>query len=162
LSLLGVRAFAYDYPLTSTAIRDAYFEWRREGGLAPSFLAKYSKRTSELHQGSCTSEVRIEAPFFQVTESTSTIPSYSSRDAVKEFILAVRAGCAAPTVPFPVVETVAPALRAGLTSAAPPALLLVGVTGGAFFVVGNNQVAPAHVILKWKEVRRVQSIFSTS
>jgi hypothetical protein len=78
-------AVAYDYPLTSTAIRDAYFLGTREGGLRPQILAPYSHFVSELHQGSCTSEIRLETPFLQVVAYTGGVPNYSSQDAVKDF-----------------------------------------------------------------------------
>jgi hypothetical protein len=82
---LALPAWAYDYPLSSQAIRDAYFLGSREGGLTPQFLAQYSHRVSELHQGNCTSEIRLETPFLQVTDYTSKVPNYSSQDAVKAF-----------------------------------------------------------------------------
>jgi len=63
---VALPAAAYDYPLSSTAIRDAYFLGTRQGGLTPQFLAAYSHFVSELHQGSCTSEIRLETPFLQV------------------------------------------------------------------------------------------------
>ena len=76
---------AYDYPLTSTAIRDAYFLGTRQGVLTTQFLASYSHFVSELHEGSCTSEIRLETPFLQVVAYASGVPNYSSQDAVKDF-----------------------------------------------------------------------------
>jgi hypothetical protein len=76
---------AYDYPLTSTAIRDAYFLGTRQGGLTPQLLASYSHFVSELHQGTCISEIRLETPFLQVVAYTGGVPNYSSQDAVKDF-----------------------------------------------------------------------------
>jgi hypothetical protein len=76
---------AYDYPLTSTAIRDAYFLGTRQGGLTPQFIASYSHFVSELHEGSCTSEIRLETPFLQVVAYAGGVPNYSSQDAVKDF-----------------------------------------------------------------------------
>jgi hypothetical protein len=78
-------AVAYDYPLTSSAIRDAYFLGARQGGLTPQFLSSYSHFVSELHQGSCTSEIRLETPFLQVVAYAGGVPNYSSQDAVKDF-----------------------------------------------------------------------------
>ncbi len=76
---------AYDYPLTANSIRDAYFLGARQGGLAPQFLSTYSRFVSELHQGSCTSEIRLETPFLQVVAYAGGVPNYSSQDAVKDF-----------------------------------------------------------------------------
>lgn len=82
---VALPAAAYDYPLSSTAIRDAYFLGTRQGGLTPQFLAAYSHFVSELHQGSCTSEIRLETPFLQVVAYAGGAPNYSSQDAVKDF-----------------------------------------------------------------------------
>src|SRR5579859_1662318 len=76
---------AYDYPLNSTSIRDAYFLGIRQGGISPQFLALYSHFVSDLHQGSCTSEIRLETPFLQVVAYAGGVPNYSSQDAVKDF-----------------------------------------------------------------------------
>jgi hypothetical protein len=80
-----VSALAYDYPLTTSAIRDAYFLGIRQGGLTPQFLASYSHFVSDLHEGSCTSEIRLETPFLQVVDYAGGVPNYSSQDAVKDF-----------------------------------------------------------------------------
>jgi hypothetical protein len=83
--ILALPGFAYDYPLASGAIRDAYFLGRRPGGISPDLLKQYSRRVAELHQGNCTSKVRIETPFLQIAESVSGQPNYSAQDAVKDF-----------------------------------------------------------------------------
>jgi hypothetical protein len=77
--------FAYDYPLTSGAIRDAYFLGTGQGGISSDLLKQYSRQVAELHQGNCTSEVRIETPFLQIAESVKSEPNYSAQDAVKDF-----------------------------------------------------------------------------
>jgi len=84
---LGVSlpAVAYDYPFTTSVIRDAYFLGIRQGGLTPQFLASYSRFVSDLHEGRCTSEIRLETPFLQVVDYASGVPNYSSQDAVKDF-----------------------------------------------------------------------------
>jgi hypothetical protein len=82
---VALPAQAYDYPLTSTAIRDAYFLGTRQGGLTPQFLASYSHFVSDLHHGSCTSEIRLETPFLRVVAYAGGVPNYSSQDAVKDF-----------------------------------------------------------------------------
>ena len=81
----GASASAYDYPLTQTAVRDAYYLGRRQGSVPPDVLKQYSHWVSDLHQGNCTSEARIETPFLQIAEYVGSVPNYSSQDAVKEF-----------------------------------------------------------------------------
>jgi hypothetical protein len=82
---LASPGLAYDYPLTSSAIRDAYFLATREGGVSADILKPYSRRIADLYQGNCTSEARIETPFLQIVESVGSMPNYSAQDAVKEF-----------------------------------------------------------------------------
>ena len=82
---LALPVSAYDSYLSQQAIRDAYFLGARQGGLTPQFLARYSHWVPDLHQGSCTSEIRLETPFLQVADYTSKVPNYSSQDAVKDF-----------------------------------------------------------------------------
>jgi hypothetical protein len=82
---LALPAPAYDSYLSEQAIREAYFLGSREGGLPPPFLAQYSHWVRELHQGTCTTEIRLETPFLQVAEYLSKVPNYSSQDAVKGF-----------------------------------------------------------------------------
>ena len=82
---VALPAAAYDYPLTSTSIRDAYFLGIRQGGLTPQFLASYSHFVSDLHEASCTSEIRLETPFLQIVDYAGGVPNYSSQDAVKDF-----------------------------------------------------------------------------
>jgi hypothetical protein len=83
--VLASPAFAYDYPLTSSAIRDAYFLGTRQSASSPDFLKQYSRSVADLHQGTCTSEIRIETPFLQIVKYVGSMPNYSSQDAVKEF-----------------------------------------------------------------------------
>ena len=82
---VAIPVAAYDFPLSSNAIRDAYFLGVRQGGLTPPFLGPYSQFVPELHQGSCTSEIRLETPFLQVVSYVGGMPNYSSQDAVKDF-----------------------------------------------------------------------------
>jgi len=82
---VSLPAGAYDYPLTSSAIRDAYFLGVRQGGLSPEFLSRYSRAVPDLREGNCTSEIRLETPFLQIVEYIGGVPNYSAQDAVKEF-----------------------------------------------------------------------------
>src|SRR5208283_1793963 len=84
-SLLALPAGAYDFPLTSGAIRDAYFLGIRQGSLDAEFRAKYARAVPELKQGNCITQIRIETPFLQVADFVSSVPNYSSQDAVKAF-----------------------------------------------------------------------------
>lgn len=78
-------AVAYDDPLSPSAIRDAYFLGIRQGGLTPRILLPYSRFVSKLHEGGCTTEIRLETPFLRVVAYAAGVPNYSSQDAVKDF-----------------------------------------------------------------------------
>src|SRR5258707_10868882 len=57
---------AYDYPLTSTAIRDAYFLGRREAGLGTGFLAEDRRAIPSLGEEEFVSFAAIETNLVQV------------------------------------------------------------------------------------------------
>ena len=82
--ILVLPASSYDFPLSESAIRDAYFLGSRQASLGASFLAEY-KQSIGLKAGSCTSEVRLETPFAQVADFSSRQLNYSAQDAVKAF-----------------------------------------------------------------------------
>jgi len=83
---VALPAPAYDYPLTSTAIRDAYFLGRRQGGLGTEFLADYRHAIPSLRVEEFISFARIETPFAQVAVQSSRKLNYSAQDAVQEFL----------------------------------------------------------------------------
>ena len=68
---------AYDNPLTPTAIRDAYFLGRRQGGLGREFLADYRHVIPSLRVEEFTSFARIETPFVQVAVKSSRKLNFS-------------------------------------------------------------------------------------
>lgn len=85
-ALLAARAFAYDYPLTADVIRDAYFTAKSHPALSAETLKPYSQPIPELHQGTCTSEARIETPFLQVVQAAAGNANYTSQQAVRDFL----------------------------------------------------------------------------
>ena len=66
-------AWSYDSYLSRQEIRDAYFLGARMGRLTRQILPRYSHQISELHQGNCTSEIRLETPFLQVGDYASKV-----------------------------------------------------------------------------------------
>lgn len=77
--------WSYDSYLSEQDIREAFFLGAREGGLAPEFREKYARKVRELHEGTCTSEIRLETPFLQIAEYVSSVPNYSAQEAAKTF-----------------------------------------------------------------------------
>jgi hypothetical protein len=84
--LVALPARAYDYPLTPTAIRDAYFLGKRQGGFGTEFLADYRHVIPSLRVEEFISFARIETPFVQVAVQSSRKLNYSAQDAVQDFL----------------------------------------------------------------------------
>ena len=83
---LALPAEAYDYPLSSNAIRDAYFLGRRQGGLGTEFLAEYRHSIPSLRVEEFISFARIETPFVQVAVQSGQKLNYSAQEAVQDFL----------------------------------------------------------------------------
>jgi hypothetical protein len=84
--ILALPAAGYDYPLTSGAIREAYFLGTRQAGEGTAFLPEYTHFIPTLTVGEgLVSRVHIETPFFQVAEHAGKSLNYTAQDAVKDF-----------------------------------------------------------------------------
>ena len=83
--ILASPARAYDYPLSPSAIREAYFLGTRQGSVGPDFLARYGHRIPKLSAGTCTSGMRIETPFLHVADYASKAVNYSAQEAMRDF-----------------------------------------------------------------------------
>jgi hypothetical protein len=79
-------ARGYDFPLSESAIRDAYFIGTRGPSQGSAFLGEYTHALNELKVGACTSEISLETPFVHVAIHASKAVNYSAQDAVKEFL----------------------------------------------------------------------------
>ena len=87
MSLLNARgACGYDFPLSDSAIRDAYFLGSKGPGQGQAFLGEYTHAVKELNVDGCTSAVSLETPFAHVAIHASKTLNYSAQDAVKEFL----------------------------------------------------------------------------
>jgi hypothetical protein len=82
---VALPAFAYEYPLSPDAIRDAYFLARNPDHVNVNFLARYSHTLPEFIAGPYTSIVTIETPYVQVAEEVRLKVNYHAQDAVEEF-----------------------------------------------------------------------------
>ena len=83
---LAVSAGAYDFPLSESSIRDAYFLGTRETTLGTKFLAEYTHDIPKLRFGNYHSFASLRTPFTQVAILSSQKLNYSAQDAVKEFL----------------------------------------------------------------------------
>jgi hypothetical protein len=80
-----VPALAYDYPMSSTQIRDAYFFGKGKGSVSGDFFAEYRQYFPMPATGPHVSSISIETPFAQVVERSGSAPAYSAQDAIMEF-----------------------------------------------------------------------------
>jgi hypothetical protein len=79
-------ACGYDFPLSESAIRDAYFLGSRGPSQGQAFLGQYTHAVNELKLGACTSAVSVETAFAQIAVHASKAVNYSAQDAMKEFL----------------------------------------------------------------------------
>jgi len=82
---LAVPAFALNYPLSSTAIRDAYFLGNHKDRLTADFLAGYTHRLPAPRTGPYVDEIGIDTPFTEVVRHSERYANYNAPDAVEEF-----------------------------------------------------------------------------
>jgi len=81
-----VPAFAYEYPLSSTAIPEAYSVGAATNGESDRFFARYSRFLPALRVGVYMSAVTIETPFVQVAEYSRQAKNYTVEDALRDFL----------------------------------------------------------------------------
>jgi hypothetical protein len=87
VGLAAAQAFAaYEYPLTSTSVREAYFLGSRKDEKTSAFLARYTKRLPIPKTGPHIAEIEIDTPYQQVVERARVAPpGYSSQQAEEEY-----------------------------------------------------------------------------
>ena len=76
---------AFSYPLSSEAIREAYFLGNRNDEQTADFLAKYTHTFPQPKSGPYVEEIGIETPFTQIVRHAKITPGYNAPDAVQEF-----------------------------------------------------------------------------
>jgi hypothetical protein len=84
--LIASPARSYEFPLTSGAIRDAYFLGTRQAGTGDGFLAEYTHSVPTLRvNDNLITRIRIQTPFLQVAAYAGKTLNYNAQDAVKDF-----------------------------------------------------------------------------
>ncbi|HUJ30348.1 MAG TPA: hypothetical protein VLY23_03660 [Candidatus Acidoferrum sp.] len=76
---------AFTYPLSSEAIREAYFLGNRNDEQTADFLAKYAHQLPMPKTGPYVDEIGVDTPFTQIVRHAKITPSYNAPDAVQEF-----------------------------------------------------------------------------
>lgn len=84
--VLAVSAFAFDYPLSPTAISEAYFLGQRHDEKAIEFLGKYFRRLPLPDKGPYISEISLLTPYAQVvSHSWDGGMGYSAQQAQDDY-----------------------------------------------------------------------------
>lgn len=79
-------ALAYEHPLSSRAIREAYFIGKSSFAKREAFFAQYTQHSPRPKTGPYVSSIRVETPFAYVVERTArSLPRLLAPDAQQEF-----------------------------------------------------------------------------
>src|SRR5215469_8416482 len=76
---------AFSNPLSTTAIRDAYFIGTRNDNQTVDFLSQYTHQLPQPKSGSYVDQIGIDTPFTEVVRYSQTKWNYNAPDAVEEF-----------------------------------------------------------------------------
>lgn len=83
--VLALPAFALEYPLSSTSIRDAYFLGKGNDDNLARFLLGYRHALPMPKSGPHVAVISLATPFIHVVEHSAGTANYSAPSAVKEF-----------------------------------------------------------------------------
>lgn len=84
LLAFAVPAVAFDYPLSETAIRDAFLTGN--GNRNSELFVKYVHNFSAPESGPYIASIRLETPFEQVAQRGATASNYHAQEAEQEFL----------------------------------------------------------------------------
>jgi hypothetical protein len=76
---------AYEYPLTTSAVRHAYFLGKSSASKREAFAAKYTLHFDRPGSGPYISLIRVITPYAFVVERTARLPNLLAPDAQKKF-----------------------------------------------------------------------------
>jgi hypothetical protein len=84
---VALPALAFEYPLSSTSIREAYFIGRENQQKREKFFATYTKLLPVPQAGPHIAVIQLETPFVVVVErAAQAISNYHAQDAEQEFL----------------------------------------------------------------------------
>ena len=79
-------AVAYEHPLSSEAIREAYFLGSRKDGSSSDFIGQYTHHLPVPPDGPYVAEIQLETPYAQIVERARQRVNYTAQDAAQEFL----------------------------------------------------------------------------
>lgn len=83
--VIALPVVAYEYPLSSTSIRDAYFLGKHSDERTGAFLARYWQSLPLPKTGPHVALIGLDTPFTQIVDYTQGAPNFRLPDALKEF-----------------------------------------------------------------------------
>lgn len=86
-TIVAQPALGFDYPLSSEAIREAYFLGSGDPDKRLLFFDKYAKHYAVPKSGQYVASIRFETPYYVIAERVSQpLSGYHAPDAVREFL----------------------------------------------------------------------------
>ena len=86
-ALIAQPALGFDYPLSSSAIREAYFLGSGDPHKRTEFFEKYTRHYPVPKSGQYISSIKFETPFAVIVERVShELSNYFAQDAVREYL----------------------------------------------------------------------------
>jgi hypothetical protein len=82
---IALPVLAYEYPLSSDAIREAYFLVSGQKGKEPEFYAQYARSLGDARKDPPGSFIVIKTPYLQIAEHSRDTSNYHAQDAEREF-----------------------------------------------------------------------------
>jgi hypothetical protein len=82
---MALPALAFDYPLSSTSIRDAYFVGKRHNSTTRGSFKQYTHFLPAGDSPARVQAISLETPFVQVAERSGAAFNYYAQDAAEEF-----------------------------------------------------------------------------
>jgi len=86
VSAISLPLFAYEYPLSENAIRDAYFLGKSSDDKKSELYEKYTQRPPVPDTGAHFASIVLETPYVRVVEHSSEMLNYSAPAAEKDFL----------------------------------------------------------------------------
>jgi hypothetical protein len=83
---ISLPLFAYEYPLSENAIRDAYFLGKSSNDRISELVEKYTKRLPVPKTGAHIASIVLETPYIRVVEHSREMLNYSAPAAEKDFL----------------------------------------------------------------------------
>jgi hypothetical protein len=83
--MIALPALAYQYPLSSIDIRDAFLIGNRNDDLTAALFSKYSRTLPAPATGPYVAQIELDTPYLQIARRAKGALNYDSLDAVQEF-----------------------------------------------------------------------------